>query len=313
MKVVVTGASGFLGRQVFAELSKRTIDVKGLAFSRGTDGLIQLDLNDPSATKQLLESLSPTVVIHCAAERKPDVCEKTPSVARALNVVATENLAKLSTLLGFTLIYISTDYVFPGNAPEPVGYDVNDAPAPTNLYGETKYEGEKVVLEAKEKNGAKVTVLRVPVLYGPAHSNSESAVNCLYDVVLKAAKKEKAAKMDDWAARYPTNTQDIARVLADLTELSSKKPLPAILQFSAQERFTKFEISQIFARSHSPPLVLDEEEWFVRDSAGPQPGDTIRPKDCHLSNRALKELGINCSTARTFEEWSKDFVKGQAE
>ncbi|GAA5829492.1 hypothetical protein JCM3766R1_001123 [Sporobolomyces carnicolor] len=306
MKVCVTGASGFLGRAVYAELSKRGIEVTGLAFSRGGEGLVQLDLNDADATKTLLAELEPDVVVHCAAERKPDVCERTPDKARNLNVVATSNLAELASTLKFTLIYISTDYVFPGNA-APQGYDVDDAPAPTNLYGETKYDGEKAVLGAK---GAKASVLRVPVLCGPAESNSESAVNCLYDVVVKAALKEKAAKMDDWAARYPTNTLDIARVIADLSELSLKQSLPSILHFSAQERLTKYEISQVFARSHSPPLVL-EDEWFARDAAGPQPGDTVRPKDCHLSNRALEALGIDCNTAKTFEEWSKAFVREQ--
>lgn len=198
-----------------------SLAVTGLAFSRGGEGLVQLDLNDADATKTLLAELEPDVVVHCAAERKPDVCERTPDKARNLNVVATSNLAELASTLKFTLIYISTDYVFPGNA-APQGYDVDDAPAPTNLYGETKYDGEKAVLGAK---GAKASVLRVPVLCGPAESNSESAVNCLYDVVVKAALKEKAAKMDDWAARYPTNTLDIARVIADLSGEPAKGSL----------------------------------------------------------------------------------------
>ncbi|GAA5913930.1 dTDP-4-dehydrorhamnose reductase family protein [Sporobolomyces salmoneus] len=309
MKVVVTGASGFLGRAVYAEFAKKQdIEVTGFCFSRGNETLRQLDLNDSNATRQLLKELKPDIVVHCAAERKPDVCECTPDKARNLNVVATSNLARLSSSLGFFLLYVSTDYVFPGNAP-PQGYDVDDEPAPTNLYGITKHEGEKVVLE---EQGAKATVLRIPVLCGPALSNSESAVNCLYDVVVQAAKKEKAAKMDDWAARMPTNTVDIARVIAQLSELSLKQSLPPILHYSAQECFTKYEISQIFARSHSPPLVL-EDNWFVRDAAGPQPGDTVRPKDCHLSNRALEQLGIDCKTAQTFEEWAKEFVRGQEE
>lgn len=115
-------------------------------------------------------------------------------------------------------------------------------------------------------------------------TNSESAINCLLDVVLACAGKERRAKMDDWAARYPTNTLDVARVVADLADLSLSRPLPSTLHFSAQERLTKYEISKIFASAHAPPLELDEAGWLIRDDAGPQPGDTIRPKDCHLSN-----------------------------
>jgi hypothetical protein len=55
-------------------------------------------------------------------------------------------------------------------------------------------------------------VLRVPVLYGPAESNAESAVNVLMDSVQKAQKEGVKISMDHWALRYPTNTEDVARV-----------------------------------------------------------------------------------------------------
>jgi len=56
-------------------------------------------------------------------------------------------------------------------------------------------------------------VLRVPVLYGEASSPAESAVNVLMDAVWKAQEKGASVKMDHWAIRYPTNTEDIGRVL----------------------------------------------------------------------------------------------------
>lgn len=55
-------------------------------------------------------------------------------------------------------------------------------------------------------------VLRVPVLYGEAEKPSESAVNVLMDSVWKAQEKGAGVKMDHWALRYPTNTEDVARV-----------------------------------------------------------------------------------------------------
>ena len=64
-------------------------------------------------------------------------------------------------------IYISTDYVFPGT-PGQAPYEAEDEPHPTNLYGQTKLDGEKVVLEATKGTGLGV-VLRVPVLYGKAN------------------------------------------------------------------------------------------------------------------------------------------------
>ena len=55
-------------------------------------------------------------------------------------------------------------------------------------------------------------VLRVPVLYGEADFPAESAINVLMDSVWKAQDEGALIKMDHWALRYPTNTEDIGRV-----------------------------------------------------------------------------------------------------
>jgi hypothetical protein len=70
------------------------------------------------------------------------------------------------------------------------------------------------VLETYQAAGTEglAVVLRVPVLYGSVESNAESAVNVLMDVVMKAAEGDKTVDMDHWALRYPTNTEDVARV-----------------------------------------------------------------------------------------------------
>jgi S-adenosylmethionine synthetase len=131
-----------------------------------------------------------------------------------LNVAATRALAKLCAFYSIVLIYISSDYVFPGTEGD-APYEVTSEPKPPNLYGETKLAGEKAVLEeygnAKGSSGWGV-VLRVPVLYGEAESPAESAINVLMDAVWKAQEKDSSIKMDHWAIRYPTNTEDVARV-----------------------------------------------------------------------------------------------------
>jgi S-adenosylmethionine synthetase len=148
-----------------------------------------------------------------AANRFPDKCDTDPEGTRALNVAASASLAKLCAADSILLIYISTDYVFPGiegHAP----YEVTSTPKPPNLYGETKWEGEKAVLSAYDKAGKAGwgVVLRVPVLYGEAESPAESAVNVLMNAVQKAEDKDANIKMDHWAIRYPTNTEDVGRV-----------------------------------------------------------------------------------------------------
>jgi dTDP-4-dehydrorhamnose reductase len=128
-------------------------------------------------------------------------------------VAASKSLAKLCADSSILLIYVSTDYVFsgkPGEAP----YEADATTGPTNLYGQTKLDGEGAVLgeyESAGKRGLGV-VLRVPVLYGKAETPAESAVNVLMDSIGKAQDENANIKMDHWALRYPTNTADVARV-----------------------------------------------------------------------------------------------------
>lgn len=147
-----------------------------------------------------------------AANRFPDKVDKDPEGTRKLNVEATRDLARLCAERDTLLIYISTDYVFsgkPGEAP----YEADAPTGPTNLYGQTKLDGEHAVLETVKAAGKENlgVVLRVPVLYGDAEMPSESAVNVLMDVLWKSQQGEKV-KMEHWALRYPTNTEDVGRV-----------------------------------------------------------------------------------------------------
>lgn len=142
------------------------------------------------------------------------------------------------------LIYISTDYVFAGKEGD-APYEADAPTGPTNIYGETKLDGEKVALEEAGHFGV---VLRVPVLYGPAEKSSESAVNVLVDSVWKAQEKGSTVDMEHWAKRYPTNTEDVGRVCKDIAEryLSGElTSLPRVLQFSSEDCYTKFEMAGV--------------------------------------------------------------------
>lgn len=197
------------------------------------------------------------------------------------------------------LIYISTDYVFPGK-PGEAPYEVHATPEPTNIYGQTKLEGEKAILQATEGTGLGV-VLRVPVLYGKAEDPKESAVNVLMEVVLNSQEKGSRVKMDNWAKRYPTNIEDVARVCVDVATKhleGERYRVPKILQFSSEEVFTKYEICQLFAEIMGLSL-----EGIVADEPVNDPNASVqRPYDTHLSSQALKDAGINVET-QDFKAW----------
>jgi dTDP-4-dehydrorhamnose reductase len=251
-----------------------------------------------------------------AANRFPDSVEKDPEAARRLNVDSTASLATECANRGIVLIYISTDYVFPGREGE-APYAADAVPEPTNLYGQLKLDGEWEVLRAfksaaEEGKSGKGVVLRVPVLYGHVENknNGESAVNTLVDAIYKAQKEP--VKMDHWAKRFPTNTEDVARVLVSISEIytglsPSKLPrghsLPEVLQFSSEDCYTKYEICKLLAEEILA-LSLEKMEPDTKGNEGNI--GTLRPYDCHLSTQELKDLGVDVNTQDFLGWWRRE-------
>ncbi len=234
-----------------------------------------------------------------AANRFPDKCAADPDGTRALNIAASRRIAHAAHSRSIILIFISTDYVFagrPGEAP----YESDATPDPTNLYGRTKLAGEKAVLDVCGDAGLGI-VLRVPVLYGHAETSAESAVNVLVDAVWKACDKDANINMDDWSLRYPTNTEDVARVLVDIATRylvadEARVAMPKVLQFSSEYRATKFQMCKSFAEILGLPL--DGMTGTGEDKSVAVP----RPYDTHLSTKVLKELGVDVRTM-DFQDW----------
>ncbi|KAI8866523.1 NAD(P)-binding protein [Ramicandelaber brevisporus] len=298
--VLITGASGLLGRAAFAAFTKAGYNVVGTAFSRTSPPFVKLDLNDAEAVADLFAASLPLAgVVNTAAERRPDVAAKDAAGTRALNSQAPVQLAKLCEQHNIPFIHLSTDYVFDGKKPP---YKEEDEPNPLNFYGETKLEGERAVLDA---NKSTAIVLRLPVLYGNVEYPGESAINVLVEAVVKAYEQRLPAsvKMDHVGIRYPTNVEDVARVLVDLVE---KTPIPAgLLQFSSQERYTKYEVALMAARIIGYP----DTSFIEADmSAETNPSSAVsRPKDTQLSVDKLQSLDISTKTV-SFSDWWRNHL-----
>lgn len=246
-------------------------------------------------------------MVHCAANRFPDSCSADPAAARNTNVHASRELAEATIARGIFLIYISTDYVFPGRRGD-APYKVSSAPDPPNVYGRTKLEGENAVLSVATASHVpnSAVVLRVPVLYGSCDEPQESAVNVLMSSLWAAQRlssSDPKIRVDDWALRFPTNTADVGRVCRDISDVyrsseNADRQLPRILHFSSEDQMTKWQIVQMFADITGLPL---DNLAPSRPDDEPSNG-TIRPYDCHLDTSELKESGIDVSTV-DFREW----------
>jgi dTDP-4-dehydrorhamnose reductase len=256
--------------------------VRGLCLSRVGSDLVVCDLLEDSQLEDQFKDFRPDVVIHTAAERRPDVVFKRPEIARNLNINVTESIATACHKHGAWMIFISTDYIFDGKNP-PYAHDAE--PHPLSTYGEQKAEGEQI---CKSRCPASA-VLRVPLLYGPMEYPKESGVTAMYEELLKGIQKA-----DHLQKRYPTYTRDVARILRRMLEVhfSGGQGLIGIYHWQTDECFTKYDMVQTIA------AIIE------RDGSGIE-ASTAKPKfpvppDAKLDcGRLVTELGIDAAHYRT--------------
>jgi len=282
-KVALIGASGLLGRAVSNELASITRwQMIRTAFRHGDTSTITLDIRDECAVRQFIADQAPDAIVVTAAERRPDVCENDPVLARALNVDALGFIASAAQEIGSWILSISTDYVFDGTQPP---YQPDDAPNPLNAYGRSKLDGEQALL----RSGARSCVLRLPLLYGPVIDWGESAVTSLTPAIVASARGVAPAVMDAWATRYPTFTPDVAVAIRQLLERHEiGESVTGAMHWSGDEPMTKFDIAQRIAQ------VLNVDAQITAERS---PIDTTpRPRNCHLASDALEVLKIGQRT-----------------
>jgi dTDP-4-dehydrorhamnose reductase len=202
VKVLVTGASGFIGKQFMEAF--RGHDVVGLRYSRPEPGLLAMDLREPLAVRSCLEDLRPEVVIHCAARPNVDWCELNRDEARAINLLPVRLLAEKCARLRAKLVFLSTDYVFDGlHGP----YSETDPTNPINEYGRLKLEGERVITRTTDN----YLIVRTTNVYG---FDAESK-NFLMAILPKLARGERVRVASDQFGS-PTMVKDLCLVVREL-------------------------------------------------------------------------------------------------
>lgn len=283
MKILLTGATGLLGRAVYAQLKEnKEYQLTGTGFSRAEPPVVKLDLADGEAAASFLSNEKPDWIIHCAAERRPDVSKADPEGSEKLNVEVTRMLARNAAELGNRMLYISTDYVFDGTNPP---YYPDSRPNPLNFYGRTKLEGERAIQEILDDH----IILRVPILYGTEVYPTESSISSIAVSLME----NRGGTFDDAAVRYPTNTKDTAHVIAEILSYNGGSgSLKGIYHFSGKESMTKYQMALEMAD------FLDiGKECISPDKKGS--GGADRPKDSHLDTEKLeKEVSFTLTPFR---------------
>lgn len=159
MNILVTGANGQLGNEM------RRVSTGSADRYLFTD-VAELDITDSEAVERTVRREDIGVIVNCAAYTNVDRAEQDRATADLLNRQAVENLARAARMCDAVLIHISTDYVF-GGTPQNTPFDEQAQGTPIGVYGQTKLEGERAILQS----GCRHLIFRTAWLYSPFGNN----------------------------------------------------------------------------------------------------------------------------------------------
>lgn len=266
MRIVVTGARGQLGFDCIRELKERGYsDI--IAIDKD-----DLDLTDEKAVKSFIIKTKPDVVMHNAAWTMVDEAEKYPELVKKINVDAAKYLAESAENVGAKIVYISTDYIFPGAGNK--YYEINDTAKPLSVYGQSKFDGEKAVSICK-----KSFIVRISWAFGINGNN-------FVKTMLKLGKTNLELAIVSDQIGSPTYTRDLSKLLCDMIETDKYGIYHATNEgVCSWADFAK----EIFKHSNLDVTVLPIS---TKEYLSLKPNQATRPLNSRLSKKSLDDAGF---------------------
>ena len=262
MKVLITGVSGQLGYDAAKVLWERGKDCRGVSSK-------ELDITDRDAVLRALSEYRPDAVLHCAAYTKVDRAEDEANLCMRVNAEGTRNVALACRACGAKMVYISTDYVFPGTGTTP--WETDDPTGPLNIYGHSKLAGEQAVRELLEQ----YFIVRTSWVIG-AHGNN------FVKIMLRLAETHDRLHVVDDQIGSPTFTTDLAPLLCDM--LFTEK---YGVYHATNEGFCSWaELAEAVFRLTGKDVAVHHvstEDYGAK---------ALRPKNSRLSKASLDENGF---------------------
>ena len=289
-RILLLGAGGQLGQEINKDLSKNH-DILSLTKK-------ECDITNYSSLEEKIKLFKPKVIINAAAYTNVDDAENNESLADNINHLAVNKLARLSKDYKVVLIHFSTDYIFNHKINEPINEDEKEDPI--NVYGLTKYLGEKSII----RNMENFYILRISWVYGKYGKNFPKTI-------LKLAKNKKELNIVDDQIGSPTPTSLISSVINKLLVLHFKgENYFGIYNLSPNGSCSWYEIGN-FILGH----VKDKKNFKLKTinkiSSKEFKSLAKRPKYSYLDNSKIqKVLNVNI---HDWKYYLKDFIESNYE
>lgn len=263
MKVLVTGASGFLGTVLCKKLLAHGFQLVKISHK-------DCDITNYYKLKKIFSKERPNLVIHAAALTDVDYCEENKEECFRINVIGTEFVQSLCNEFNIKMVLISTDFVFDGVKGD---YGEEDFRNPINYYGFSKMIAEDI--SRKLRN---YLIIRTSSMFGYFHNKKTDFPSFVIKNLI-AGKEVKIAK--DFF-RKPVFVDDLADTIIFLIKNNNK----GIFHACGMEKISTYEFALMIAKKFNlnqkliKPVFSQEIDFKA-----------MRPKDSSLNTKKIENLG----------------------
>lgn len=272
--ILVIGESGRLASALVRSSEKNTSGLKVSSFGRDSG----MDITNRSATRQLVRTIKPKVIINTAAVTSVDKVEERLCRAIALNSLGAGVIAQCCREHDIKLIHISTDYVYDGRKCAP--YSEGDSENPLNMYGRSKYMGDKIVRSILPD----AAIVRTAWLF-------DADDGSFFSTVLAHINQTKEAKGATDQIGNPTYLPSLADALLKYAKaLLDGHEVPALLHLAGSGAATRFDVVSYIAEVYS--RITGEKVRVKKALLSDWGTTTQRPLDTRLSGALASGLDL---------------------
>jgi len=255
-KILVTGSSGLIGRQITKDLVEKNFDVYSCYnLEKPEFGIItHLDLSKNEKIIEVVHTIKPDMIIHLAAITDVVLCEKQKELANLINTKSTEILAQESKKQNSFFVYISTDYVFDG-----IGGMKNeeDKPNTLNFYGKSKLEGEIILNNLSLPHA----IVRTSTPFG-IHPKKKSFPLWVKENL--ESQKQIPVLVNQYTS--PTYVPNLSEMIIEV----ATKEISGLIHLAGATRISRYEFAKIIANKLNlnedllKSSKMDEMKWIAQ-------------------------------------------------
>lgn len=227
IKTAIIGASGYIGRHLLKSYRTEFPDCVGTAFSRVVSGLTSFDIREPDIRPLRLQETGHQAVLIASANPNIKYCEEEKSAAFAVNVKGTLELIRQLGRTSMSVVFLSSDYVFPGNSGP---HDDGDVTRPSTEYGRQKKRVEEEIPRLTDR----YLILRLSKIFG-----LEKGDGTLLDEMAcsLSARRQVQAAADQFFC--PTYVDDLVAAIQAI----QARELSGVMNVSSPEIWSRHQIA----------------------------------------------------------------------